>query len=199
MGARATRARGYDFDTLADDLAAVMEVLDLRDVTLVGHSMGCGRLRAILRGMGRGVWRGSRCMAPTVPFLLKTADNPHGVDKAYFDAMRATWLRDYPKWLADNARPFVMPDTPDASIQWCMDMMLQTSLQAAIECNVAVTATDFRTELPRIDKPALIIHGTADASAPLDITGRPTARLHSGQPVEGLRRRTARILHDARR
>jgi non-heme chloroperoxidase len=125
-------------------------------------------------------------LAPTTPFLLKTADNPNGVDKAFFEAMRAAWLRDYPQWLAENARPFVVADTPAASIQWCIEQMLQTSLQAAIECNVAVTETDFRGELGRVDKPALIVHGTVDVSAPLELTGRPTARLIRGSELKVL-------------
>jgi non-heme chloroperoxidase len=176
--------RGYDFDTLADDLAAVMDVLDLRNVTLVGHSMGCAEIARYLTRHGSGRVARVALLAPTLPFLLKTADNPDGVDKAYFQALRATWMRNYPQWLAENARPFVMPDTPAASIQWCMEMMLQTSLQAAIECNVAVTETDFRGELPRIDKPVLILHGTADVSAPIEITGRPTAQLIKGSELK---------------
>ena len=169
--------RGYDFDTLADDLAAVLETLDLRNVTLIGHSMGCGEITRYLTRHGLERVARIALVAPTTPFLLKTTDNPRGVDKAAFETLRAGWLRDYPQWLAANARPFVMPETSDAQIQWVMDMMLQTSLQAVIECNVAVTETDFRDELKRIDRPALIVHGTADQSAPIDLTGRPTAKL----------------------
>ena len=169
--------RGYDFDTLADDLAAVLETLDLRNIVLVGHSMGCGEITRYLTR--HGVERVARIalIAPTTPFLLKTTDNPHGVDKAVFEKLRAGWQLDYPQWLAANARPFVVPETSEAQIQWVMDMMLQTSLQAVIDCNVAVTETDFRDELKRIDRPALIVHGTADQSAPIDLTGRPTAEL----------------------
>ncbi len=176
--------RGYDFDTLSDDLAAVLEVLDLRDVTLVGHSMGCGEIVRYLTRHGSGRVARIALLAPTTPFLLKTADNPHGIEKSLFESVRVAWLRDYPKWLAENARPFVMPDTSPHIIQWAMDLILQGSLQAAIECNVAVTETDFRGELVRIDRPALIIHGTADQSAPIDITGRPTAKLIPGSELK---------------
>jgi non-heme chloroperoxidase len=168
--------RGYDFDTLADDLAAVLETLDLQNVVLVGHSMGCAEITRYLTRHGAKRVARIALIAPTTPFLLKTADNPHGVDRAVFEQLRSGWRLDYPRWLAENARPFVIPETSDAQIQWVMAMMLQTSLQAVIECNVAVTETDFRAELERIDLPALVVHGTVDQSAPIDLTGRPTAK-----------------------
>jgi pimeloyl-ACP methyl ester carboxylesterase len=169
--------RGYDFDTLADDLAAVIETLDLRGVMLVGHSMGCGEIVRYLTRHGSDRVARVALIAPTTPFLLKTADNPGGVDRAVFEKLRAGWLVDYPRWLAENARPFVVAETSEAIIQWCMDLMLQTSLQAVVECNVAVTETDFREELARISVPVLVVHGTADVSAPLELTGRRTAEL----------------------
>jgi pimeloyl-ACP methyl ester carboxylesterase len=169
--------RGYDFDTLADDLAAVIEMLDLRNVTLVGHSMGCGEIVRYLTRHGSGRVARVALLAPTTPFLLQTPDNPNGIERTSFEKLRATWLRDYPRWLAENARPFVMPETSEQIVQWAVDMMSQTSLQAVIECNVAVTETDFRSELPKIDRPVLIVHGTADQSAPIDLTGRVTAKL----------------------
>ena len=169
--------RGYDFDTLADDLATVIEMLELRELTLVGHSMGCGEIVRYLTRHGSGRVARIALLAPTTPFLLKTADNPNGIDRAFFEKLRATWLLDYPRWLAENSRAFVMPDTSEQLIQWGTILSLQTSMQAVIECNVAVTETDFRSELPRIDRPTLIVHGTADKSAWLDLTGRPTARL----------------------
>ena len=176
-GRSADPGRGYDFDTLADDLAAVIEVLDLRELMLVGHSMGCGEIVRYLTRHGSGRVARIALLAPTTPFLLKTADNPNGIDKAFFEKLRATWLLDYPRWLAENSRPFVMPDTSEQLIQWGTTLSLQTSMQAVIECNVAVTETDFRSELPHIDRPTLIVHGTADKSAWLDLTGRPTAQL----------------------
>jgi len=178
--------RGYEFDTLADDLAAVIGTLDLRDVTLVGHSMGCGEIVRYLTRHGSAHIARIALLAPTTPFLRKTPDNPNGVDDAVFQALRASWVRDYPKWLGENARPFVMPETSDHLIQWCMEQMLQTSLQAAVECNVAVTETDFRAEMARIDIPALVVHGTADVSTPLPLCGEPSARLIRGSALKVL-------------
>ncbi|HUA32450.1 MAG TPA: alpha/beta hydrolase [Candidatus Binataceae bacterium] len=168
---------GYDYDTLADDLAAVIEQLDLRDLTLVGHSMGPGEMVRYLTRHGSSRVRKLVFIAPTTPFILQTADNLEGVPGSMFEQTREIWRRDFPKWLADNARPFVMPDTSDQLLQWGIDQMFQASMLAIIECNKAVVETDFRAELPRIKLPTLIIHGTADMSAPLEITARRTAKL----------------------
>ena len=95
---------GYDTDTLADDLAMVMNSLDVSNATLVGHSMGCGE---IVRYLSRhGAKRVARIvlLAPTTPFLKQTPDNPEGIPAAAFEAVRATWSTDFPKWVEDNAR-----------------------------------------------------------------------------------------------
>lgn len=172
--------RGYDFDTLADDLAAVIQVLELRNVTLVGHSMGCAEIARYLTRHGSARVTRAALLAPTLPFLMKTPDHPEGVDRAFFQAVRAAWARDYPKWVSDNTRPFFVPETSAEMQRWGIDMMLRTSLQAAVACNVAVTETDFREELAHINVPTVIIHGTKDVSAPLPLTGERTAKLIPG-------------------
>lgn len=175
---------GYDYDRLADDLASVLEQLDLRDVTLVGHSMGGGE---IVRHLSRhGASRVARIalLASTTPFVLKTADNPDGVDRAMFDFVRAAIRADFPRWLEENARPFVTPETSDAMLDWLKGLMLQCSLRAALECNVAVTETDLRADLRAITLPTLIIHGDADASAPLGLTGERSAKLIANARLE---------------
>jgi non-heme chloroperoxidase len=175
---------GYDYDTLADDLAGVMDGFDLRGATLVGHSMGCGEVvRYLTRHGSRRVAR-IALIAPTLPFLLKTPDNPGGIDKKYFDNLRAEWQRDYPKWLAANSAPFFTPETSPQMIQWGINLAYQTSLHAAIESNISVTETDFREELKRIDVPTMIVQGNADKSCPLEMTGRPTAKLIPGSELK---------------
>jgi pimeloyl-ACP methyl ester carboxylesterase len=169
--------RGYDYDTLADDLASVMERLNLRDAVLVGHSMGAGE---VVRYLTRhGAKRVSRALlvAPALPFILKTADNPDGVDKEVLDTVRGRFCTDFPKWLADNAPPFFLPETSPEMVQWGVRMALQTSLKALVDSNHADTETDFRAEMRRIATPTLIIHGDSDHSAPLDFTGRRAAKL----------------------
>jgi pimeloyl-ACP methyl ester carboxylesterase len=175
---------GYDCDTLSDDLAAVVDALDLHDVTLVGHSMGCAEIARYLTRHGSSRVARIALIAPTTPFVLKTADNPNGIDAAFFEKIRVAWLRDFPRWLADNSRPFFVAETSAEMIQWGISISLQTSMQAVIGCNITVAETDFRAELPRIDRPTLIIHGTADRSTLIDLTGRPTAKLIPGAQLK---------------
>jgi non-heme chloroperoxidase len=170
--------RGFDYDTLADDLAAVLEALDLKNVTLVAHSMAGGEaVRYLSRHGSKRVARVA-LIGATLPFLTKTADNPDGIDPAVFEnARRNVILRDFPKALRDNMRPFVVAETSDALVDWVAGHMLRCSMKALVECNRALTATDFRAELARLSVPTLIIHGDRDVSAPLAITGRKTAAL----------------------
>jgi non-heme chloroperoxidase len=168
---------GYDYDTLADDLGSVIEAFDLQKATLVGHSMGCGEVVRYLTRHGSKRVARIALVAATLPFLLRTADNPNGIPKEYFERLRAEWARDYPQWLAANAAPFFTPETSPAMIQWGLSLAYQTSLHAAIACNAFVTETDFREELKKIDVPTLIVHGNADKSCPLEMTGRSTAAM----------------------
>ena len=170
-------ASGYDADTLADDLARVIEVLDLRDVTLVGHSMGCCEIARYLSRYGSGRVARAVLLAPTTPFLLRTADNPNGVPAEAFEALRAEWRKDYPKWIADNAAAFFVPDTSPAMMQWGIAMLQEIALPVALACNRMMATTDFRGDLKRIDIPVLVLHGDKDVSAPLALTGEPTAAL----------------------
>jgi pimeloyl-ACP methyl ester carboxylesterase len=168
---------GYDYDTLADDLAAVIERLDLKDAVLVGHSMGAGEIVRYLTRHGAGRVSRIVLVAPVTPFLLQTADNPNGVPAAAFQSFRAAWCQDFPKWLSDNSGSFFVDETSQALRQWLMSMPAQCALKAVIECNKAFSETDFREELPRVGILTLIIQGDKDASAPLDLTGRRTAQL----------------------
>jgi len=179
-GRSAQPGHGYDYDTLADDLAAVLEELDLRDVMLVGHSMAPGEMVRYLTRHGSGRINRMVFVAPTTPFALKTPDNPDGVPREVFDQARAAWAIDYPKWLTDNARGFVVADTSQAIVDWAMRLMMVPSLKALLDCNQAIIETDFRAELPKVKVPTLIIHGDHDVSAPLDLTGRRTAKLIPG-------------------
>jgi non-heme chloroperoxidase len=169
--------RGYDYDTLADDLAAVLDALDVKNGTLVAHSMSGGEAVRYLRKHGSARIGRLALVGTTLPFLTKSADNPDGVDPAIFEQLRNSWAQDFPRWLQANARPFFLPDTSDALMNWGMGLMQQTSLQAILECNRAMTQTDFRPELQKLTVPALVIHGDKDASAPLALTGARAARL----------------------
>ncbi|MCP3726846.1 alpha/beta hydrolase [Paraburkholderia sp. CNPSo 3272] len=168
--------RGYDYDTLADDLEAVLAARGLERVTLVGHSLASGE---IVRYLSR---YGSRRVAAIVlvspastPCLLKSADNPGGLDASLFEASIEEMLTSFPDWISRRAEAYFSPGTSHAVIQWTADMMLDTSLYGAAQLSRVQMVTDFRRELAAIDVPALVLHGDCDASAPLEITGRPTA------------------------
>lgn len=169
---------GYDFDTLADDLAAVLDQRDLHDAVLVGHSMGCNEIVRYLSRHGRARVAGAVLLATMTPFVLDTADNPDGIDAAYFENFRREQLmRDFPQWMDANMVPFVYPDTPAGIKGWVKQMALGASLQALAACHRALVQTDFRAELADVDVPVLVIAGDQDASAPLALTARATARL----------------------
>ncbi len=174
--------RGYDYDTLADDLQAVLEARDLRGVTLVGMSMAGGEITRYLTRHGSArIARVVFVATAATPYRTRTADNPDGLPPEAVDAfVRHQLQRDYPQWIEDNRAPFFLPDTPRPIQEWVRGLMLGHSLLALSACTRSMAATDFRGELPRIGVPALVIHGTRDASAPIDVTGRPTAALIPG-------------------
>ncbi|MHB8384342.1 MAG: alpha/beta fold hydrolase [Candidatus Binataceae bacterium] len=175
---------GYDCDTLADDLSAVIEERDLRGATLVGHSMAAGEIVRYLSRHGAGRVARIVLIAPTTPFILQTPDNPDGVPNAAFEQVRALLAADFPKWLDDNSAPFFVPETSPAMRAWVLGLSLQCSLVAALGCNHAFCETDFRPELPKISVPTLVIHGDKDASTPLELTGRRTAKLIPGAQLK---------------
>jgi len=170
---------GYDCDTLADDLAALLTTLDLRGVTLVSHSFGCAEVVRYLSRHGSARIEKIALIAPAAtPFVTRTADNPNGFPADQLEFFRTSILQaDFPKWLEDGKKAFFVAETSPGLQDWIARLMLSTPLPVAIECNRRITATDFRSELPKIAVPALIVHGDRDASAPIDMTGRPTAAL----------------------
>jgi pimeloyl-ACP methyl ester carboxylesterase len=121
----------------------------------------------------------------TLPFMTKTADNPDGIDAAVFEqGRRNVLLKDFPKGLQDGLRPFAVAETSAAMLDWVKDLMLQCSMKALIDCNRALTATDFRAELPKIGVPTLIVHGDKDVSAPINLTARKMAPLIPGAKLK---------------
>lgn len=173
--------RGFDFDTLADDLAAVMEALDLRDATLVGFSMGGGEIVRYLTRHGAGRVARIVLIGSTTPMLVRAADNPGGIDPAVFEAFRReSLMRDFPGWIDDNMVPFVTPDTPPGLRNWVKEMALRSSAMALLGCHRAIASADFRAELRAVAVPTLVVHGEHDETCPLELTGKPTAALVPG-------------------
>ena len=181
--------RGYDFDTFADDLAALMEHLDLRDATLVGHSMGCAEIARYLSRHGARRVARAVLVATTTPFLLKTEDNPDGIDRQVFDGMIAELERDRPRYTTLSAGPFFGIGLPNVTvspdmIQWGVGLALQACPIATIDVLRAFSEIDFRPDMLAFTMPTLIVHGRADQGAPLALTAEATARRIPGSRLE---------------
>jgi non-heme chloroperoxidase len=178
---------GYDYDTLADDLNDVIERLDLHGVMLVGHSMGCGEVVRYLSRHGAGRIARVAMVAPNTPMVVKTADNPDGVDRRILEEARARLSKDCPQVIAAAAPAFFNARKNSVSaemMQWWTDMMVKCSLRVLLDLHRMFTETDFRSELSQISLPTVIIHGDSDTSAPIDRTGRKTASLISGSQLK---------------
>lgn len=172
--------RGFDYDTLATDLAAVLEALNLHGATLVGHSMGSAVIVRYLTRHGCDRVARIALLGTTTPLLFQAADNPDGIDPSYFEAFRRDELMvDFPKWIEDTI-PTFMPNTTPQMQDWLRGLSLQASTKAMLDTNRAITTEDFREELPKITVPTLVIHGDRDATCPIDITARRTAELVPG-------------------
>ena len=177
-------AAGYDIDTLADDLAAVIDHFDLHEATLVAHSLGSKKAIRYLTRHGEGRIARLILIAPITPLLRRTTDNPDGLDPALIDANYAAVAANVPKWCADfeAAGPYFgsSPGGSQGLIDWTTRMIVDTPLPVLLETLKVNADVDMRTELQEIQVPALIVHGDQDASAPIDLTGRKTAELIGG-------------------
>lgn len=173
---------GYDYDTLSDDLAAVMDHCGAtQDASLVGFSMGGGEVaRYLSRHGGRGV-RSVALIGSVVPFLKQTDDNPDGVPEAMLAQIGAGIKRDRPQFMAGFLKDFfgvgwVTQPVSDELLDWAWAITQQAGLKPTLACAEAFGHTDFRPDLPAFTVPTLIIHGTADKTVPIDATARAAAR-----------------------
>ena len=179
---------GYDYDTLADDLAALIAHLELDDVTLVGFSMGGGEVARYLGRHGGAKVAKAALVSAVTPFLLKTDTNPTGVDQSVFDGMIAGLREDRAKFLSDFGVGFygntLLRKRVSAEVlQWTQQMAMIGSLRATVECVRAFSATDFRPDMAAFTMPTLIIHGTGDTTVPIDSSGRVAARMIAGSKL----------------
>ncbi len=166
---------GYDYDTLADDLAAVIEACDVETPALVGFSMGGGEVARYLSRHGGGV-RKAALIASVVPFLLRTPDHPEGVPESVFHGIEANLHADRAQFLSGFLKDFYGAGISDEQLEWSRQVGLQAGLRGTLECLYAFSHTDFRPDLASFTMPTLIIHGTADKTVPIDITARAAAK-----------------------
>lgn len=180
-------ADGYDFDTLADDLATVLDQFDLTEVTLVGHSLGAGEVaRYLARHGGRRIAR-TVLVAPTTPFALRTSDNPEGTERSVYDRLVAALETDPPAYLAAGAPGFFGRNAEPELVDWGMSIALQASPTALVKCLRAFSETDFRSDMRAFTMPTLVLYGTADLPN-ITSSARRTAAAIAGsrlEPYEG--------------
>ena len=184
-GRSSAPGRGYDFDTLADDLAAVLDRLDLRGVTLVGHSMGGGEIARYLSRHGAARIARVVLASSITPLVGKKPDNPDGTDPSQYEALIAMIKQDRPALLTGGVPLFVGDRTiSPAMLQWLTAQFLRASPRAAIECMRAIAVADFRPDLAAFTIPTLISHGDADKLNPIDKTARRTAQAIRGSELK---------------
>jgi non-heme chloroperoxidase len=184
-GRSSESSRGNDMDGYADDLAALIETLDLDDVTLVGHSTGGGE---VARYIGRhGTKRVARAVliAAVPPLLLKTPANPEGVPIEVFDNLRAKLFNDRSQAYRDFAGMFYGANRPGAKVsQGVLDQFwlwsMESGLKNAYESIKAFAETDFTEDLKKFDVPTLVLHGEDDQIVPVRDSAMKSARLIKG-------------------
>jgi pimeloyl-ACP methyl ester carboxylesterase len=170
---------GYDYDTFTADLHRLITELDLRDVTLVGFSMGGGEVARYVGTYGTGRVSKTVFMAAIPPFLLKTPDNPTGVDGAVFEGIKKAITVDRPAFLSKFLADFYNVDVlggaqiSDEVVRLSWNIAAGASPKGTLDC-VSAWLTDFRSDLQRIDVPTLVVHGDADRILPLAATATPT-------------------------
>jgi pimeloyl-ACP methyl ester carboxylesterase len=175
---RSTSGRdGFALDRLADDLAQLLAALDLQATTLVAHSMGAAEAVRMLARHGSDRIARLVLVAPTTPRPAAAPDHPHGIPAAVFDDMIAGLAADKPAYLAAAAPGFFGTGQAVSAemTAWGVALAARAPLRTAIGLVRAFSQADQRDELAAVDVPTLVIHGDADASAPLELCGRPTA------------------------
>jgi non-heme chloroperoxidase len=176
---------GYNCDTFAEDLHKLVTQLELRDFALVGFSMGCGEVARYLgkygsKGVSKAVF-----ISGVPPFLLKTSDNPEGVDGSVFEGIKKAIVADRYAFFTDFFKNFYNADlllgkrVSEQAVQASWNIAVGSSAAASLAC-VPTWYEDFRNDLNRVDVPTLVIHGDADRILPIAASGLRTAKLIKG-------------------
>lgn len=173
---------GNEYDTFADDLAELLERLDLKEVSLVGHSMGGGEITRYIGRHGNKRVKKAVIIGGIPPVMLKSDKNPGGLPMSVFDGIRSGLVADRSQFYKDVSAPFYGVNKPEAKVSqgvrdnfWLQGM--QSSVVASYECVKAFSETDFTDDLKKIDVPTLIIHGDADQIVPIDDSAYLSAKI----------------------
>lgn len=173
---------GNDMDTYADDLAALIEALDLKDLVMVGHSTGGGEVAHYLGRHGTSRVAKAVLVSAVPPLMLKTAGNPGGLPIEVFDGIRKGTFDNRAQFYKDLATPFFGYNRPGATLSegvrdsfWLQGMM--GGLKGQLDCIHEFSEVDYTEDLKKIDVPTLIIHGDDDQIVPIDAAGRMSAKI----------------------
>jgi len=179
---------GYDYGRLAQDLAELLDHLDVTGVTIAGFSMGGGEVARYVGGMGGPRAAKAIFISSVAPYMLQTPDNPDGVEQGVFDQMIDGLREDRPAFLADFGETFFgvgMLSSPvsDEMLEWSLDVAMLASPRATIECVKAFARTDFRADVAAVRVPTLVIHGSSDSTVP-PAMGEATHRAIAGSTLK---------------
>ncbi|RKS18378.1 peroxiredoxin [Arthrobacter sp. AG1021] len=189
FGKSSKAAVGYDYDTFAADLHTLLETLDVKDAVLVGFSMGTGEVARYLSTYGSARVAKAAFLGSLEPFILQTDDNPEGVPQDALDPMAEAAKTDRYAFFSSffenffNTETFLGNRLSEEALAANKALAYAASPYASVAAQYTWT-TDFRADIPKIDVPALIVHGTADRILPVDVTGRrfaealPAAEYH---------------------
>lgn len=173
---------GFDLDSLADDLHGLLELLDLREVTLVGHSMGSVEIVRCLTRHGAGRVARVVFVGGIAPGVVRSADNPDGLAPDLVRGVNEQCRRDRAAFFAAGVDAFFAVDRPGNDVsasyrQYVVDRALTSTAHSTAAVQALIAVVDVAPELPKIDVPLLVVHGTHDTSAPLEPTAHRAARL----------------------
>lgn len=175
----------YSYDALTADLNAVLEELDLQDVTLVGFSMGGGEVARYFSLYGSARVSKAVLISSVTPYMAKTSGNPDGVDPSVFDEMMDNMKKDRIDFLDTFGKQFfgvnlIKHPVSTPMLEYYRMLASMASPRATQQCAIAFAQTDFRPDLQAIDVPTLIIHGDSDKTVPIEASGERTAKMIPG-------------------
>ncbi|HZV01105.1 MAG TPA: alpha/beta hydrolase [Planctomycetota bacterium] len=180
---------GYDYDTFAEDLATLLDAIDVKDAILVGHSMGGGEVARYIGRCGKKRVAKAVLVSAVPPLLLKTAANPNGAPMEVFDALRNGILADRSQFWKDLSVAFYGANRAGSKVSqglkdsfWLQGMT--SSIRGEYACVKAFSETDFTEDLKKFDVPTLILHGDDDQIVPLQISSQRSAKLIKGATLK---------------
>jgi pimeloyl-ACP methyl ester carboxylesterase len=173
---------GYDYDSLAGDLNELIQQLDLQKVILVGFSMGGGEVVRYIANYGQDRIARIALLSSIIPFMLKTADNPEGLEQKMFDEMADAIKNDRIGFLDDFGKNFfsigfLNKPLSSALLNYYLELTTKATQQSTLECAKSFSTTDFRNDVKKITVPTLIVHGDNDKIVPFEASSKRTAAM----------------------